>query len=269
MMISSIVLFLSRGNCEVGPGVAFAVLAAGLFASAAVVVVLAAPAPVVAGVAVVPKEVVVAAGAAADVEAGVEPPNRGAAVEVDAGAPVVLGAKRDGAGVEEEEAAAVVVVVVAAAPPNRDFGAGAEAGVDVDVVEGAAEAVGNRDAGFEAGAAVLAGVEPPSPPNRFPLAGAVVAGVLAAGAVVVAAGFAPKSEGVLVVVAGVDSAGLEVAAPPLNRLLDGAAVVLAENRPPAGFVADAALLNRLGVEPLAADVVGGVVVEPPKRPPGF
>lgn len=248
------------------------VLAAGLLASAAVVVVLAAPAPVVAGVAVVPKEVVVAAGAAADVEAGVEPPNRGAAVEVevDAGAPVVLGAKRDGAGVEEDAAAVVVVVVVVvAAPPKRDFGAGAEAGVDVDVVEGAAEAVGNREAGFEADAAVLAGVEPPSPPNRFPLAGAVVAGVLAAGAVVVAAGFAPNNEGVLVVVAGVDSAGFEVAAPPLNRLLDGAAVVLAENKPPAGFVVDAALLNKLGVEPLAADVAGGVVVEPPKRPPGF
>lgn len=213
-----------------------------------------------------PKEVVVAAGAAEDVEAGAAPPNRGAAVEVDAGAPVVLGAKRDGAGVEEDAAA----VVVAAAPPKRELGAGAGAGVDVDVVEGAAEAVGKRDAGFEAGAAVLAGVEPPSPPNRLPPAGAVVAGVLAAGAVVVAAGFAPKSEGAaVVVVAGVDSAGLEVAAPPPNKVLDGAAAVLAENRPPAGFGADAALLNRPGVEALGADEAGGVVVEPPKRPPGF
>lgn len=240
-----------------------------MLGSAAVVVALLAPAPVVAAVAVEPKEAGVVAGAAEDVGAGAVPPNREAPVEVDAGAPVVLGAKRDGAGVEED----AVAVVVAVPPPKREVEAGAEeAGVDVDVVEGAAEAVGKRDAGFEVGAAVLAGVAPPSPPNRPPPAGAVVAGVLAAGAVVVAEGFVPKSEGaavVVVVVAGVDSAGLEVAAPPPNKVLDGAAVVLAENRPPAGFGADAALLNRLGVEVLGADEAGGVVVEPPKRPPGF
>lgn len=100
---------------------------------------------------------------------------------------------------------------------------------------------------------MLAGVEPPSPPNKPPDVGAVVAGVLAAGAVVVvvAAGFAPKSEGA--VVAGVDSAGFEVAAPPLNKVLDEAPLVLAENRPPAGLGAVVeALVNRLEPELLAA-----------------
>lgn len=117
-------------------------------------------------------------------------------------------------------------------------------------VEGAEEAVGNREAGFEAGAAVLAWVEPPSPPNRLPAAGAVVAAVIAAGAVVVSAGFAPKSDGV--VAAGVASAGLEIAAPPPNKVLVGAALVLPLNRLPAGFGADAVLVNRLELELLAA-----------------
>lgn len=238
---------MSRGNCDVGPVVAFAVVFAGLLASADAFVVLAAPAAVVAGAAVEPKEVVVAAGAAADVEAGVDPPNKVVELEVEAGAVVVLAPKRDGAAVVEGAAAVVV-----AGFPKREFWAGAGAGVDEDVVVGAEEAVGNKDAGFEAGAAVLAGVEPPSPPNRLPAAGAVVAGVLAAGAAVAAAGFAPKSEGV--VEAGVDSTGFVVAAPPLNKVLDEAPLVLAEKRPPpAGLGAvDAALLNRLELELLAA-----------------
>lgn len=236
---------MSRGNCDVGPEVTFVVVFAGLFASAAAVVLLVATAAVVAGAAVEPKEVVVAVGAAADVEAGVEPPNNGAALEVEAGAVVVLAPKRDGADVVEGAAAVVV-----AGFPKREFWAGAGVGVDVDVVVGAEDVVGNKEAGFEAGAAVLAGVEPPRPPKRLPAAGAVVAGVLAAGAAVVVAGFAPKSEGV--VVAGVESAGLEVAAALLNNVLDEAPLVLAENRPPAGLGADAALLKRLEPELLAA-----------------
>lgn len=219
-------------------------LFASLAGSGAAAVVPAAPGAVVDGAAVAPKVAVVAAGAAEDVEAGVEPPNKGAALDVEVGAVVVFGPKSDGAGVVDAGAAVVVAGLV-----KREFWAGAEAVVDVDVVEGTDEAVGNKEAGFEAGAAVLAGVDPPSPLNRVPAAGAVVAAVLVAGAVVVAVGFEPKSEAVLA--AGVDSAGLDAAAPPLKRELDGAPLVLLVKRLSAGFWADEALVNRLDPELLA------------------
>lgn len=200
---------------------------------------------------------VVAAGAVEAVEAGANRPG------VEAGAVVVF-ATLNMLGEVEAAGAAVVAGLL-----NRDDCAGAEAGVDV--VVDAEEAVGKIEAGFEAGAAVLAGVEPPSPLNMPPAAGAGVAVVLGADAGAVAAGLANMLAALPV--EGVDSAGLEAAAPPKKEVaeVDGAPLVLAANSPPAGFgaVEEAEVLPKRLVPELLAVGWNKVLVfwAPPNKPP--
>lgn len=178
-----------------------------------------------------------------------------AVAEVTAGAAVDVGAppKRLGVALLDVVAGAVVAgaAVVAGGFPNSD-GVWVGAVVAADVVAGAVVVVAeNKVDGFEAGVEPLPGAPPPNPAKED----AVVAGALLAGAVV-AAGFAPKSDGVLVLGAG--SAGFELAVPPPTRLdadVDEAPAVGGENRP--GFCVDAEVEaapppNRLDPELVAA-----------------
>lgn len=159
---------------------------------------------------------------------------------------MVVGAapnKPEGAGVEE------VAAEVVGAPKSDFAAAGAEAAVDVAV--GAAVVVAENKEGLEAGAELVAGVEP-RPEKRPPVDEVVAAGAVVAG-VVVAAGLAPKAEAVL----GACSAGFVDAAPPkrVDVGVDEAPLAAAPNRPP-GFwvvpVADAAPPKRADPELLAA-----------------
>lgn len=206
---------------------------------------------------------VVVVGAAAEA-AGVELPNR---FDVEAGAVVVFAPLNKPEAADEDGAA---LVVGAGLLTKAEDCAGAEAGVGV--VADATEAGAKRDGAFGADAAVLAGVEPPSPGNSPPVAGVVLAAVPeAAEVVVLGANKLPALPE-----AGVDSAGLVAAAPP-KRPVDGALGAPLPNRPPAagfGAVVEAAvLLNKVDPELLAGCVDGvlenSVLAPPNKAPAGF
>lgn len=163
------------------------------------------------GAVLVPEAAVadVVAGAALDVAA---PPKRlGVALLDVVAVPAAVGAELE-----------VAAAVLAGGFPKSEgvwLGALVAADVVVPAVVAGVEVVAaeNKVEGFDAG------VDPePAPPPRPPkdprADDAVVVGALLAG-VVVAAGFAPKSEGVLEL--GVDSAGLEAAVAPPKRLEAG------------------------------------------------